>query len=60
MNVTYNKDTQTLTITIQCSTPRPSASGKTMVIATTGGNRPTTATYDGKPIIAGVNAYVRR
>ena len=40
--------------------PKPSASGKTIVVATTHGNVVTSATYDGKPIVVGVNAYVKR
>ncbi len=39
--------------------PRPSASGKTTVIASTNGNKPTTCTHDGKVIIVGCNAYVK-
>lgn len=49
-----------LVITIPMNPPRPSASGKTMVVATSGGNIQTTAEVDGKPIIIGVNAYIRR
>lgn len=37
----------------------PSATGKTTVIASTHGNQPTTATVDGKPVILGVNAYIK-
>jgi hypothetical protein len=39
---------------------RPSASGKTLVVATSGGNKPTTATVDGKPVIVGFNAYIKK
>jgi hypothetical protein len=60
MNATYDEKAGTLTIVLKCGTPRPSATGKTLVIATSGGNQPTTANYDGQPIIVGVNAYVRR
>lgn len=41
-------------------TPTPSASGKTLVIATTRGNVITDAMIDGKPVVVGVNAYIRR
>lgn len=34
-----------------------SGSGKNFTIATTNGNKPTTATYKGKPITLGLNAY---
>ena len=40
--------------------PVPSASGKTLVVATSRGNQVTTATLDGKPITVGFNAYIRR
>jgi hypothetical protein len=37
----------------------PSSTGKTLVVASSHGNQPTTATIDGKPVIVGVNAYIR-
>jgi len=40
--------------------PQPSASGKTLVLASTRGNLQTAATYDGKAITLGVNAYVKK
>jgi len=48
-----------LLISIPLIAPRPSASGKTLVVATTGGNTPTTATVNGKPVIVGINAYIK-
>lgn len=47
-----------LIVTVPIS-PRPSASGKTTVIASTNGNQPSAATHEGKPIIIGLNAYVK-
>lgn len=38
---------------------RPSASGKTMVIASSNGNIPTALVVDGKPVVIGVNAYIK-
>lgn len=38
---------------------RPSASGKTLVVASTHGNQPTSAVVNGKPLIVGLNAYIR-
>lgn len=38
--------------------PIPSASGKTMVVATSHGNKQTTVEIDGKPVHVGVNAYI--
>lgn len=40
--------------------PVPSTSGKTLVVASSHGNQQTTATINGKPIIVGVNAYIRK
>lgn len=39
--------------------PTPSASGKTLVVATTHGNQPTTCEVAGKPVIVGCNAYIK-
>ncbi|HYT88946.1 MAG TPA: hypothetical protein VEL76_09575 [Gemmataceae bacterium] len=41
-------------------TPRPSTSGKTLVVASTGGNQETDAVVNGQPVIIGVNAYIAR
>jgi hypothetical protein len=57
MKVTVEKDKLIIEIGLS---PHPSKSGKTIVIASTAGNIPTTATYDGKPVILGLNAYVRK
>jgi len=38
--------------------PVPSASGKTLVVASTHGNKITEAQIDGKNIVVGLNAYV--
>jgi hypothetical protein len=40
--------------------PVPSSSGKTLVIASTHGNRTTEAIVNGQPVIVGVNAYIQR
>jgi hypothetical protein len=40
--------------------PVPSASGKTLVIASTRGNVTTELEVDGKPVVLGVNAYIKR
>jgi hypothetical protein len=49
-----------LVITIPMQEPRPSASGKTLVVATSGGNKATAAQVGGHPVIIGVNAYIQR
>lgn len=38
---------------------RPSASGKTTVVASTNGNKPSAVNIDGKPVIIGLNAYIK-
>jgi hypothetical protein len=49
-----------LVITMDLQHPAPSASGKTLVVASTHGNQATTATVEGKPVIIGVNAYIKK
>ena len=48
---------KTITIILDLETPTPSASGKTMVVASTRGNARTTASVGGHEITVGVNAY---
>ena len=48
-----------LTITIPVQAPTPSKSGKTLVVATTNGNKPTTAQVNGHPVVIGLNAYIK-
>ena len=38
--------------------PTPSASGKTLVVASTRGNMKTSLTVNGKPLTIGLNAYI--
>jgi len=50
-----------LIITIDMNAkPTPSASGKTLVVASSHGNQQTSVMINGKPVIVGVNAYVRK
>lgn len=49
-----------LIIEIDTQEPTPSASGKTLVIASSRGNTATTAQVNGKPVIVGLNAYIPR
>ena len=49
-----------LIITCDLETPTPSASGKTLVVASTRGNITTTAMVDGKPVKLGLNAYIAK
>ena len=48
----------TLIVEIPMQRPTPSASGKTLVVASSRGNKVTTALVDGKPITLGLNAYI--
>lgn len=47
-----------LCIEIDLQKPTPSASGKTLVVASTRGNVATEAIIDGKPVTIGLNAYI--
>jgi hypothetical protein len=40
------------------ATPTPSTSGKTLVVASSHGNKETEVQVEGKPVYVGVNAYV--
>lgn len=53
-----NGDKQ-LVITTDLQKPTASKSGKTLVVASTHGNQPTTLVINGKTVIVGLNAYVR-
>lgn len=39
--------------------PQPSASGKTLLVASTRGNQKTDVKYKGKTLVVAVNAYVK-
>lgn len=49
-----------LIITIELQKPTPSASGKTLVVATTHGNMQTQCIIDGKNVVIGLNAYIKK
>lgn len=49
-----------LVIILPLQRPSPSTSGKTLVVATTHGNIATDVIVDGKPVVIGVNAYIRK
>lgn len=48
-----------LILTIPLQDPKPSASGKTLVVASTGGNITTTCKVNGQPVTIGLNAYIK-
>ena len=60
MAVTAKIEGNRLIIIADLETPTPSASGKTLVVASTHGNKETDVMIDGKPVIIGVNAYIRK
>lgn len=47
-----------LIVEIDMQPPTRSASGKTLVVASTHGNAPSTASVDGKAVTIGLNAYI--
>lgn len=49
-----------LVITVPLGKPTPSATGKTLVVASSHGNKETEAKVDGKAVVVGLNAYIRR
>jgi len=50
-----------LVIRVEMQPPTPSnSSGKTLVVATSHGNKPTLAVVNGKPVTVGLNAYICR
>ena len=48
-----------LHIEIPLHAPRPSATGKTLTVASSNGNKETEARIDGKPVVGAVNAYIK-
>jgi hypothetical protein len=56
--LSVTRDGDMLVIRIPISKPTPSASGKTLVVASTRGNQKTSLQIDGKDLYLGVNAYV--
>ena len=60
MNATIDNKSGELVIRVKLnSEPQPSASGKTLVVASSHGNQPTSAQVQDKPVIVGLNAYIR-
>ncbi|MEO7403518.1 MAG: hypothetical protein ABIU95_07595 [Burkholderiales bacterium] len=48
-----------LVISLPMQTPSPSSSGKTLIVATSGGNKDTDVMINGKNVTVGVNAYIK-
>ena len=56
----FDEAKKVLVITIDTQTPKPSASGKTLVVASSHGNQPVNVEIPGQPgktLRVGVNAY---
>lgn len=58
-NITAKLVNKQLIITVNLGKPTPSASGKTMVVASSRGNINTGVKVDGKDVILGLNAYIK-
>ena len=57
--ISENNGVSTLKIEVPYSL-RTSQSGKTMLVASSGGNVSTAAIVDGKPVTVGLNAYIAK
>jgi len=57
-DLTVTREGDTLVVRLPIKTPTPSASGKTLVVASTRGNQKTGLQIDGMDLYLGVNAYV--
>jgi len=60
MSIEVKIEGKRLVITADLETPTPSASGKTLVVASSRGNMASTAVVDGKPVIVGLNCYIKK
>jgi hypothetical protein len=58
MAITAKIEGNKLVIIADLEAPTPSASGKTLVVASTRGNKETDAMIDGKPVIIDLNAFI--
>lgn len=56
---TIDEQAKTITLVLDLQEPTPSASGKTLVVASTHGNVPCDVRVNGKQVVVGVNAYIR-
>jgi len=59
ISITPNGGIDVLRVEIPLQQPRPSASGKTLVVASTSGNQGTEVKVNGKQVIVGLNAYIK-
>jgi hypothetical protein len=59
MKVTIENNELVIRIPVE-NPPRPSASGKTLIVATSSGNQTTDAIVNGQSVVVGLNAYIKR
>ncbi len=57
-DLTVTREGDMLVIRLAIKTPTPSASGKTLVVASTRGNQKTGVQIEGQDLYLGANAYV--
>jgi hypothetical protein len=59
MDVKVKIEGKNLVVTMPMQEPAPSASGKTLVVASTRGAMRTDAKVDGKPLLLNMTAYIK-
>lgn len=60
VKVKVDEKNKKIIIEADIETPTPSASGKTLVVASTRGNLKTDQLIQGKPLTIGLNAYIAK
>ncbi len=58
--VEINESERKVVITMDLDTPSSSASGKSTVIASSRGCKPSNCQFNGKTVIVGVNCYINK
>jgi len=58
ISIKIDKKKKTISIVMPLEKPRPSASGKTLLLANTRGLKTGEAVYEGRPVIAVASAFV--
>jgi len=58
ITATIDSATKTVKFELPLQALIPSKSGKSRIVATTGGNKACGLVIDGKPVIVGINAYI--
>lgn len=59
MSVTLKGNKLIIEIDANVSDPQPSSSGKSRIVASTNGNMTSSVMVQGKPVIIGLNAYIK-